>query len=302
MKEWFLGAGSAEPRTLAEALGLAEEAPDLQRLRRAEPHQLLRIERLHTAAQRAFEQRTRIDVCRSLEQVVRVSLREIAVGPAEQPVVAHGTDRLKDEANAAARRLETDAALAGGRGLNTGLAFGVLLSPAILLAALAIGRAVPPLFHSSLGCPEELSLMYALVCFAGGAMGAVFSVIVRLRDAYQLIQQGPGRDTTPDVPTDPVQLAQTMRQEGWYRVVVGWFLATSLFLLINGGILTLLTPPAVPDGLCGAVPLSLAGHQALIKAWFFWGSVGFLAGLNERWAYGLLRRGHERQAAGPRGG
>ncbi|MDH6108701.1 hypothetical protein P3T36_002378 [Kitasatospora sp. MAP12-15] len=94
-------------------------------------------------------------------------------------------------------------------------------------------------------------------------------------------------------------MAQAMRQEGWYRVVVGWLLATSLFLLINGGILTLLTPPAMPDGLCGGAPLTPAGHQALIKAWFFWGSVGFLAGLNERWAYGLLRRGNEQRPTGP---
>ncbi len=134
-------------------------------------------------------------------------------------------------------------------------------------------------------------------------MGAVFSVIVRLRDSYQLIRRAPGGDATPGgVPSDPVQLAQTMRQEGWYRVVVGWFLATSLFLLINGGILTLLTPPALPDGLCGPAPLTPAGHQALIKAFFFWGSVGFLAGLNERWAYGLLRRGGDQRAPGPSAG
>ncbi|MFD0571759.1 hypothetical protein ACFQ0T_24235 [Kitasatospora gansuensis] len=140
--------------------------------------------------------------------------------------------------------------------------------------------------------------MYALVCFSGGAMGSVLSVVIRLRDAYQLIQRGPLRGATPGLPANPVQLAQTMRQEGWYRVVVGWFLATSLFLLINGGVLTLLTPPAVPDDLCGATPLTAAGHQAVIKGWFFWSSVGFLAGLNERWAYGLLRRGNEQQPTG----
>ncbi|KQV18552.1 MULTISPECIES: hypothetical protein [unclassified Kitasatospora] len=291
VREWLLGAAPAEPRTLAAALGLAEDAPGLQHLRHAEPELLVRIERLHTAAQHAFERRTRVDVCRALERVVRVALREAATAPAREP------DYLKDEADGAAQQLEADAALAGGRGLNTGLAFGILLSPVVLILTLAVGRAVPPLFHGTLGCPEQLSLMYSLVCFSGGAMGAVFSVIIRLRDAYQLIQRGPLRSGSPDLPANPVQLARTMRQEGWYRVVVGWFLATSLFLLINGGILTLLTPPATPDDLCGAVPLTPAGHQALIKAWFFWGSVGFLAGLNERWAYGLLRRGNEQQQA-----
>ncbi|MFJ3203192.1 hypothetical protein [Streptomyces sp. NPDC086989] len=188
---WLFGAaGPAEPRTMAEALGLAEEAPRLQRLRDAEPQ----------------------------------------------------------------RR------------------------------------------------PEEPVLMDSMVCFAGGAMGAVFSVIIRLRDAYQLIRPAPGRTGSADVPADPVQLARTMRQEGWYRVVVGWFPATSLFLLISGGILTLLTPPAAPADLCGPGPLSPAGRQALIKAWFFRGSVGFLAGLNERWAYGLVSRGGEPRPGGPAAG
>ncbi|WP_441247199.1 hypothetical protein [Kitasatospora sp. McL0602] len=287
--EWFVGAAPSVPSTLAEALGLAEDAPELDRLRQAAPQQLARTERLHAAAQRAFEQRTREDVCRSLELAVRSALRE--------PQAPAADDRLTVEADAAAHRLATDAALAGGRGLNTGLAFGVLLSPVVLVVVLALGRTLPRLFGSPIGCPEQLSLLYALVCFSGGAMGAVLSVVIRLRDSYQLLQRGPGGSPTPDIPTDPVHLAQTMRQEGWYRVVVGWFLATSLFLLINGGILTLLTPPAAPDGLCGPAPLPLAAHQSLIKAWFFWGSVGFLAGLNERWAYGLLRRSNDHPRA-----
>ncbi|MFK0044105.1 hypothetical protein ACIQU4_08355 [Streptomyces sp. NPDC090741] len=306
---WLFGAvGPVEPRTMAEALGLAEEAPGLQRLRDGEPLQLARVERLHTAAQRAFEQRTGEAVGRALEAAVRAGIRESAAGPAGRPSgtgtgtgtgTGSGTDRLKAEADAASQRLAADAALAGGRGLNTGLAFGIGLSPVVLVLALFAGRFVPPLFDSAIGCPEELILMDSLVCFAGGAMGAVFSVIIRLRDAYQLIQPAPGRSAPADIPADPVQLARMMRQEGWYRVVVGWFLASSLFLLINGGILTLLAPPAAPEDMCGPVPLSVAGHQALIKAWFFWGGVGFLAGLNERWAYGLVRRGGEPRPAGP---
>ncbi|MEU9175895.1 hypothetical protein AB0C90_03360 [Streptomyces sp. NPDC048550] len=296
---WLFGAaGPGEPRTMAEALGLAEEAPGLQRLRDAEPRQLARIERLHTAAQRAFEQRTGESVARALEAAVRAGIRESAAGPAGRPP-GTGTDRLQAEADAAAQRLAADAALAGGRGLNTGLAFGIVLSPVVLVLALLVGRYLPPLFHGAIGCPEELILMDSLVCFAGGAMGAVFSVIIRLRDAYQLIRPAPGPSAPADIPADPVQLARMMRQEGWYRVVVGWFLASSLFLLINGGILTLLTPPAAPEDMCGTLPLSVAGHQALIKAWFFWGSVGFLAGLNERWAYGLVRRGGEPRPADP---
>ncbi|MFF4101959.1 hypothetical protein [Streptomyces sp. NPDC001903] len=303
IRAWLFGAaGPVGPRTMAEALGLAEEAPGLQRLREAEPLRLARIERLHAAAQRAFEERTGTAVCRALEAAVRAGIRETAAGPAGRPPTpggGTGADRLGAEADAAAQRLAADAALAGGRGLNTGLAFGIVLSPVVLVLTLLAGRFLPPLFHGPIGCPEELVLMDSLVCFAGGAMGAVFSVIIRLRDAYQLIRPAPGGSEPADVPADPVQLARMMRQEGWYRVVVGWFLASSLFLLINGGILTLLTPPAAPGDMCGPAPLSVAGHQALIKAWFFWGSVGFLAGLNERWAYGLVRRGGDPRPADP---
>lgn len=287
--EWLAGAPAPEARTLSDALGFAENAPDLQRLWRWQPQQLDRVEQLYAAAQRAFERRTRDDVCRALEQAVRGGVRMASVEHAETRAAA--AERLADEADAAARRLDADAALASGRGLNTGLAFGMVLSPVVLVLAFAVGEAVPALFDSKLACPEQLSLMHALVCFAGGALGAVFSVIVRLRNAYQLMHRAPGRGGVQNIPADPRQLAQIMRQEGWYRVVVGWFLATSLFLLINGGVLTIFAPPATPAGLCGAGPLSLADHEALIKAFFFWGTIGFLAGLNERWAYGLLRRG-----------
>ncbi|MDJ0382472.1 hypothetical protein [Streptomyces sp. G-G2] len=224
------------------------------------------------------------------------------VSPGPDPATGSTYDPLRPASDAAARALMADAALAGGRGLNTGLAFGVLLSPVALVLALTVARVLPPLFGAAIGCPEQLALTHALACFSGGALGAVFSVIVRLRDAYQLT-----RPTAADVaddpagtdgmPPDPAQLVRLMRQEGWYRVVVGWFLAVSLFVVINGGILSLFAPPAVPEGVCGTGPLSPADHQALIKAFFFWGGVGFLAGLNERWAYGLLRRDG---AEGPR--
>ncbi|MFJ7208553.1 hypothetical protein ACIQWR_34115 [Streptomyces sp. NPDC098789] len=324
---WLLGAAEVEPRSLAAALGLGEEDPGLRRLRRAAPVRYARVERLHRAAQRSFEQRTRAAVCRELEHAVRTALRETAetaetaemaetaeaVEATAPPVPAPRTDVLRVEADAAARALAADAVLAGARGLNTGLSVGVLFSPVALVLALVAAEALPPLFGSALGCPERLTLMQALVCFSGGALGAVLSVVVRLRDAPgtrtadtrtlaeasaetsgEAVGDTPvdeAADEAPDVPGDPVQLARLMRQEGWYRVVVGWFLAVSLFVLITGGILALLTPPAVPDGACGAGPLSAADHRALIKGFFFWGGVGFLAGLNERWAYGLLRRG-----------
>ncbi|MER5727552.1 hypothetical protein ABT084_04205 [Streptomyces sp. NPDC002138] len=310
---WLLGAAEAAPRPLAAALGLDEGDPGLRHLRRVEPVRYARIERLHRAAQRAFEQRTRDAVCGDLEHAVRTALREAAESqpesqpearPESQPEAeAHAirTATLDAEAGAAARALAADAALAGARGLNTGLTFGILFSPVALVLTLAAAQALPPLFGSALGCPERFTLTQALICFSGGALGAVLSVIVRLRDAPDAGSADPYTGSATgapapgelpaDVPADPVQLARLMRQEGWYRVVVGWFLAVSLFVLVNGGILALFTPPAAPDGLCGDAPLSPAGHQALIKAFFFWGGVGFLAGLNERWAYGLLRRG-----------
>ncbi|WP_327256850.1 hypothetical protein [Streptomyces sp. NBC_01244] len=278
VREWFDGAADGEIRALEEVPGIDPER--LRELWCAEPELMLRLDRLHTAAQRAFERRTRAAVTEELIRALRA--------------VAQGADvaRLETAVALAGTRLRADAATAGARGLNTGLTCGIVVSPVILVVVLALGAWVPGMFGVELGCQERLALAGALVCFSGGAMGAVFSVIVRLRDPRQLIRDRPVVGDGPggaDPDADPVQLCRALRQEGWYRVVVGWFLATALYLLVAGGILTVLTPPAAPADLCGPGPLSADGHGALVKTWFFWGAIGFLAGLNERWARGLLR-------------
>lgn len=285
LREWLLGAADQEVRALDQAPGIEPER--LQELRYTEPALMLSVEQLYVAAQRAFERRTREAVA---EDLLR-ALAAVAGGA--------GTDRLDAAAGSADARLAADSAIAGARGLNTGVACGFMISPVVLLVVLILGRWAPRLFGATLGCPEQQALLHALVCFAGGAMGAVFSVIIRLRDSAHLSRRRPGHG---DLLADPVQWSRTLRQEGWYRVVVGWFLATSLFLLINGGILSILTPPAASVDLCAPGPLSAAGHDALIKAWFYWGGIGFLAGLNERWAHGLLRQATTpRSQPGPRG-
>ncbi|MFE4635383.1 hypothetical protein ACFRJ1_18695 [Streptomyces sp. NPDC056773] len=271
-REWFGGAADEEIRALEEVPGIDPER--LRELWCAEPELMLRLDRLHTGAQRAFERRTRDAATEELLRALRAVVRGADVA------------RLEAAVEAAGARLEADTATAGARGLNTGLTCGIVVSPVLLVVVLALGEGVPRLFGAALGCQERIALAQALVCFAGGAMGAVFSVIMRLRDPRQLIRSRPGGDG-PAV--DPVQLSRALRQEGWYRVVVGWFLATALYLLVGGGILTVLTPPATPAELCGPGPLSADGHGELVRTWFFWGAIGFLAGLNERWARGLLR-------------
>lgn len=283
-REWLGGAADGEIRALEEVPGIDPER--LRELWCAEPELMLRLDHLHTAAQRAFERRTRDAVTEELLRALRAVARGADVARLEAAVARAGT------------RLEADTAIAGARGLNTGLTCGIVVSPVVLVVVFALGEWVPRLFGVDLGCQERLALAQALVCFAGGAMGAVFSVIIRLREPRRLVLEGPGG---ADRATDPVQLSRALRQEGWYRVVVGWFLATALYLLVGGGILSVLTPPAAPAGLCGPGPLSADGHGALAKAWFFWGALGFLAGLGERWARGLLRHpsGPRDEAAGP---
>ncbi len=275
VREWFDGAADGEIRALEEVPGIDPER--LRELWCAEPELMLRLDRLHTAAQRAFERRTRAAVTEDLLRALRA--------------VAQGADvaRLETAVALAGTRLGADTATAAARGLNTGLTCGIVVSPVILVVVFALGAWVPGIFGAELGCPSRLALAGALVCFAGGAMGAVFSVIVRLRDPRQLIRDSADGAGGAGPDTDPVQLCRALRQEGWYRVVVGWFLATALYLLVAGGILTVLTPPATAAELCGPGPLSADGHGALVKTWFFWGAIGFLAGLNERWARGLLR-------------
>ncbi|MBT2470802.1 hypothetical protein J7E97_23775 [Streptomyces sp. ISL-66] len=288
--EWFLGAADGEIRALEEVPGI--DAERLRELWCAEPELMLRLDRLYAASQRAFERRTRAAVAEDLLRALRA--------------VAQGADvgRLDTAVALAEARLEEDTATAGARGLNVGLTCGIVVSPVVLLVVLALGAWVPGLFGIDFGCQERQALLHAMVCFAGGAMGAVFSVIMRLRDPANLIRARSGRGNPGSDPaSDPVQLAQSLRQEGWYRVVVGWFLATALFLLISGGILTVITPPLSAAELCGPGPLSAAGHEAVVKAWFFWGAIGFLAGLNERWARGLLRHpSAARDEPGPQDG
>lgn len=276
IREWFGGAADGEIRALEEVPGIEPER--LRELWCAEADLMLRVDRLYASSQRAFERRTRVAVGEDLLRALRA--------------VAQGADvgRLETAVELAGSRLESDTVTAGARGLNIGLTCGVAVSPVVLVVVFVVGRWVPGLFGSDFGsdfgCQEQQALVHALVCFAGGAMGAAFSVIIRLRDPRRLLR---AQGRLGKLAADPVQLSQSLRQEGWYRVVVGWFLATSLFLLVNGGLVTVLVPPVVPPELCGPGELTAAGHEALIKAWFFWGSIGFLAGLNERWAHGLLR-------------
>ncbi|MGW6710870.1 hypothetical protein ACWGDE_39120, partial [Streptomyces sp. NPDC054956] len=251
MIEWFLGAADEETKALEDVPGIDPER--LRELWCAEPELMLRLEGLYAASQRAFVRRTRAAVAEDLLRALRA--------------VARGADvaRLDTAVESAESRLEADTATAGARGLNIGLTCGILVSPVVLVVVFALGAWVPALFGVDFGCQERLALVHALVCFAGGAMGAVFSVIIRLRDPRQLIRSRGGQGATPAA--DPAQLSQALRLEGWYRVVVGWFLATSLFLLISGGILTVITPPLTPAELCGPGTLDAAGHEALIKGW-----------------------------------
>lgn len=70
-----------------------------------------------------------------------------------------------------------------------------------------------------------------------------------------------------------------MRQEGLYRVVVGWVLALAVYFLLSGGIVPVFELPATTGS-------AVKGTEF----WGFWCAIGFVAGFNERWAFGILGR------------
>jgi hypothetical protein len=119
-----------------------------------------------------------------------------------------------------------------------------------------------------------VALRDVLVAVGGGAAGAAVSVLLRLNQQtdlkFESIAEGAAR----------------------YRIILGWFFAVALLILVKGGIAanlindpsTVLDEPGVPG-------------SAWVSSWFFWAGVGLLAGFNERWVTNIIARNPKSPAA-----
>ncbi|MCI0687792.1 MAG: hypothetical protein L0Y54_11225 [Sporichthyaceae bacterium] len=163
------------------------------------------------------------------------------------------------------RRAERDAR----RRYTLGLLMGVL-STLVLLTV--VGRLTEPVVESLTGAngldrAEYWSLRDTLACLGGGALGAVLSVLLAMRNRrmdYETVTRGAAA----------------------FRIVLGWLFAAALLFLIKGGTLTLFEDPTGPL-IAGSPP----GAEAIeVRSFFFWAGLGFIAGFNERWVRNLIIR------------
>ncbi|MFF4345889.1 hypothetical protein [Streptomyces sp. NPDC001530] len=244
--------------------------------------QQVQLQLLYGESQRAFESQTRQSLRITVGNVLSNVLRDGRLAGSEPN--RHLADYLNKEISGLRARIDQDCALAVSRGINVGLSLGALISVVLLIVPLLVGAAgLLDLLRVEVGCSDRWSLMGAFVCGGVGAFGAVLSVLVRLRNSGEELTR---RRTNGDRgAVAPGQMARGMRHEGVYRVFVGWILALAVYFLLNAGFIKLFEMPATPAEICAA---NQDGQSTAF--WGFWCAVGFLAGFNERWAFGLLDR------------
>jgi len=257
------------PKSLDE-LARSEDEPAYKEFCAAYPAQLLRMQRALGASQRAFDRSTR----RSVEHALRSALRNVLAETC--PSGDHVRGYLDRELADIEGWLDQDRVTAVGRGLTIGLGLGAVVGTLLLAVPLLAGRPALHLLGITLGCGDRWGLLGAFVAGGVGAFGAVLSVLGRLRLSVEELAQrqaGAGR-----------QLARRMRHEGVYRVFVGWILAVAVYFVLTGGIVPVLEVPATAAEICAA------GRATGTEFWAFWCAIGFIAGFNERWAFGILSR------------
>jgi hypothetical protein len=126
----------------------------------------------------------------------------------------------------------------------------------------------------SIPTASMVALRDVLVAVGGGAAGAAVSVLLRLSQQadleFESIAEGAAR----------------------YRIILGWFFAVALLILVKGGIAANLIndPSAVLDE-------PGAPGSAWVSSWFFWAGIGLLAGFNERWVTNIITRNPRAGAA-----
>lgn len=269
------------PKSLAE-LVRSEDEPAYKEFCATYPAQHLRMQVALGAAQRAFDRATR----RSVEQALRGALRNVLAETCPSGDYVRGY--LDQELADLEGWLDQDRVTAVSRGLNIGLGLGAVAGVLLLAVPLLAGRPTLHMLGVTLDCGDRWGLLGAFAAGGVGAFGAVLSVLGRLRlSVEELANRQAAGSGSAAVPAR--QLARRMRHEGVYRVCVGWILAVAVYFVLSGGIVPVFEVPATAAEVClpaGSAAAPVAGTEF----WGFWCAIGFVAGFNERWAFGILRR------------
>lgn len=274
----------ARPKGLKELVQPVDEVA-YKLFRETYPEQHLHLQVALGAAQRTFDRRTRTSVQNALRCVVRTVLDDPRLGDRPDPYLAAYLDQEVAEIRGWLRQ---DSVTAVSRGLNIGLAKGAVAGMALLAVPVLWGVPVLRVLGVTLDCANRWSLLGAFVAGGLGALGAVLSVLVRLRLS---VEQLASRQTVGKERTIPPgrQLARSLRHEGVYRVFVGWILALAVYFLLSGGLVPVFELPATTAQICPA-PGHAGSAAKGTDFWVFWCAVGFVSGFNERWAFGILGR------------
>ncbi|MCX4238030.1 hypothetical protein [Streptomyces ortus] len=280
LSETVVGAPTINKPVLLSELDCVSSG-DYQKLGRSFPKQQLELQRLYGVSQRAFERETRISLMATVEYTLRSALSSPQLD--EKPRSSSLEDYLDKEIAGIRARVRQDRAVAVSRGLNVGLAGGLLISLVLLSLPLMAG-AWGWLGHLgiTLNCSDRWTLMGVFLSGGAGAFGAVFSVLARLRNSGDELTRRKANGHSAAVV--PGQMSRSMRHEGVYRVVIGWVLGIAVFLLLSAEFVQVIEIPVATADICGG------GEGANTSFWVFWCAIGFLSGFNERWTFGLLNR------------
>jgi hypothetical protein len=249
------------------------------------PEQQLQLQLLYGASQRAFERTTRVAARVAVRRVLHNALSDPRLGDAKPN--DHLAEYLDEEVADLRGRLAHDSAIAVSRGLNVGLTLGSAAGLVLLVVPLLWGAGLLQALGVTLNCANRWQLLGAFVCGGVGALGAVLSVLVRLRGHTEELTRR--QNSARDGLVVPGQMARSMRHEGVYRVVVGWILALAVYFLLSGGLVPVFEVPATAAEICPSAATPGSPTRGA-DFWGFWCAIGFVAGFNERWAFGILAR------------
>ena len=140
---------------------------------------------------------------------------------------------------------------------------------ASISVVLGVGLALALWRSGEFDHPQTLATQTFFVCFVMGTLGAFVSVLMRMSSNSFRVDYEVGRST--------------IRRLGSFRPFIGAIFGVALFFLIKSGL------------------LNIDVEEPRSEQFFFYGSLAFLAGFNERWTNVILGKA-EQTIAGSLGG
>jgi len=219
------------------------------------PRQLGRLDEIHLRGRLVL--RDHHADAKTLEELVHEAVRIAAAGlngPKRRSCEIAALEARLQYAEDFLRRREGEIAR---RMYAHDLLRGVVMTFIALAVIGGLGAAViRAVLNGPLPADQGEALRDVLVAVGAGAAGACVSVLLRLHRVRNLT----------------IEVADSGAAQ--YRIYLGWFFAAAVVFFLKSGLLSAVF--TIPED--------------SVASWFFWGSVGFLAGFNERWATSLISR------------